>query len=228
MLLQHSSKHEWHCGEYKQQSNTVEARMPDGSRQIIFQTTEPGLATRDAMYSLVYWHRQEKQVHPLVKCALFCYEFVTIHPFQDGNGRLSRLLATLLLLKNGYKWIEYVSFEHEIESRMSEYYRVLRSSQANRPGEDVNDWVWFFFDALGNIQRQLMDKLSLQGVEASLSPRDKAIITFISNNPGCKSGQISEELGYPAPTVKRTLANLVDKNLLVKHGIGPGTNYTTT
>ena len=226
ILLQHSSKDEWHRGKYKQQSNTVEARLPDGSRQIIFQTTEPGLATRDAMHSLVDWYSHEDQVHPLVKCALFCYEFVSIHPFQDGNGRLSRLLATLLLLKNGYKWIEYVSFEHEIESRKAEYYRVLRSSQTNRPGEDVTDWVAFFFDALGNIQRQLMKKLHTQGAEASLSPRDKAIITFISNNPGCKSGQISKELGYPAPTVKRALAVLVDKNLLVKHGVGPGTNYT--
>jgi Fic family protein len=228
MLLQHSSKDEWHRGDYKQQNNAVEARLPDGSRQIIFQTTEPGLATRDAMQSLVEWYDHEVQAHPLVKCALFCYEFVTIHPFQDGNGRLSRLLATLLLLKNGYKWIEYVSFEHEIESRKSEYYRVLRSSQANRPGEDVTDWVAFFFDALGNIQRQLMEKLNTQGVKASLSPRDKAIITFVSNNPGCKSGKISEELGYPAPTVKRVLAQLVDKKLLVKHGAGPGTNYTTT
>lgn len=66
-----------------------------------------------------------------------------------------------------------------------------------------------------------------QGVEASLSPRDKAIFTFVSNNPGCKSGHISAELGYPAPTVKRVLAELVDKKLLVKHGVGPGTNYTT-
>jgi Fic family protein len=228
MLLQHSSKDEWHCGGYKQQSNAVEARMPDGSRQIIFQTTEPGLATRDAMQSLVEWYGRDDQVHPLVKCALFCYEFVSIHPFQDGNGRMSRLLATLLLLKNGYKWIEYVSFEHEIESRKPGYYRVLRSSQVNRPGEDVTGWVTFFLDALGNIQQQLMEKLQIQGIEASLSPRDKAIITFVSNNPGCKSGQISEELGYPAPTVKRVLGELVDKNLLVRHGAGPGTNYTTS
>ena len=226
MLLQHSSKDDWHRGEYKQMSNAVEARMPDGSRQVIFQTTEPGFATRDAMQSLVDWYNTDDQIHPLVKCAVFCYEFVTIHPFQDGNGRLSRLLATLLLLKAGYKWIEYVSFEHEIESRKAEYYRVLRSSQANRPGEDVTGWVVFFFDALDHIQRQLMDKLHTQGVEATLSPRDKAILTFISNNPGCKSGRISEELGYPAPTVKRTLTELVTKNLLAKHGIGPGTNYT--
>ena len=66
------------------------------------------------------------------------YEFLSIHPFQDGNGRLSRLLGSLLLLKNGFSWIQYVSFEHEIESRKSEYYKVLKQTQRNRPGENVH------------------------------------------------------------------------------------------
>jgi Fic family protein len=69
----------------------------------------------------------DKETHPRVKCALFAYEFVSIHHFQDGNGLLSRLLSTLLLLEHGYKWIKYVSFEHEIDSIKTEYYSVLRS-----------------------------------------------------------------------------------------------------
>lgn len=226
ILLKHSQKDDWHRGDYKQQSNAVEARMPDGSRQVIFQTTEPGFPTLDAMQGLLNWYHSDEQTPPLVKCALFCYEFVTIHPFQDGNGRLSRLLATLLLLRHGYKWIEYVSLEHEIESRKTEYYRVLRSCQANRPSEDVTEWITFFLDALGNVQNQLKQKLEVQGVASSLSPRDRAIVTFVSSNPGCKSGEISAKLQLPAPTVKRALSVLVNKNQLVKHGVGPGTNYT--
>lgn len=225
-LLKHSQKDDWHRGDYKQQSNAVEARLPDGSKQVIFQTTEPGFPRLDAMQGLLNWYHSDEQTPPLVKCALFCYEFVTIHPFQDGNGRLSRLLATLLLLRHGYKWIEYVSLEHEIESRKTEYYRVLRSCQANRPGEDVTEWITFFLDALGNVQNQLKQKLEVQGVASSLSPRDRAIVTFISSNPGCKSGEISAKLQLPAPTVKRALSELVNKNQLVKHGVGPGTNYT--
>jgi Fic family protein len=226
ILLKHSQKDDWHRGDYKQQSNAVEARMPDGSRQVIFQTTEPGYPTLDAMQGLLNWYHSDEQTPPLVKCALFCYEFVTIHPFQDGNGRLSRLLATLLLLRHGYKWIEYVSLEHEIESRKTEYYRVLRSCQAKRPSEDVTEWITFFLDALGNVQNQLKQKLEVQGVASSLSPRDRAIVTFVSSNPGCKSGEISAKLQLPAPTVKRALSELVNKNQLVKHGVGPGTNYT--
>lgn len=226
ILLKHSKKDEWHKGDYKQHSNAVEAKLPDGSRQIVFKTTEAGFPTQDAMRMLIDWYLNDKETHPLVKCALFAYDFVSIHPFQNGNGRLSRLLATLLLMKNGYNWIQYVSFEHEIESRKTEYYRVLRSCQSQRPHEDVTEWIRFFFDALGNIQNQLMTKLESKGVETRLSPREKSILTFIENNAGCKSGDIAKKLGIPSPTVKRILPELVKKKLIEKFGNGPGTNYS--
>ncbi|MBW8051150.1 MAG: Fic family protein, partial [Cytophagales bacterium] len=226
ILMKFSKKDEWHKGDYKQHNNAVEATFPDGTKQIIFQTTEAGFPTQDAMRALIDWYHNDKSTHPLVKCALFAYAFVSIHPFQDGNGRLSRLLSTLLLLKHGYKWIQYVSFEHEIESRKIEYYRVLRNCQSKRPNENVSDWVNFFLDALKNIQEQLMKKLEVKGVETQLSPREKAIITFIGNNAGCKSGDIAKKLGIPSPTVKRILPDLNAKNLIEKHGTGPGTNYS--
>lgn len=159
ILLKHSTKDSWHKGDYKQMTNAVEATMSDGSKKIIFQTTEAGYATQDAMRALINWYNNENQVHPLIKCAAFVYEFVSIHPFQDGNGRMSRLLANLLLLKNGYHWIQYVSFEHEVESRKVEYYKVLRMCQAQRPTEDISLWVAFFLDCLKNIQTLLQDKI---------------------------------------------------------------------
>jgi len=226
ILMKHSNKDEWHKGDYKQHTNAVEARYPDGKKQIIFQTTEAGFPTQDAMRALIDWYSKDNVTHPLVKSALFTYEFVSIHPFQDGNGRLSRLLSTLLLLKNGYTWIQYMSFEHEIENRKSEYYRVLRSCQAHRPNENVNEWVNFYFDALKNIQDQLTKKLEQSGIETQLSPREKSIILFIGNNPGSKSGDIAKKLGIPSPTVKRILPELINKNLIEKHGTGPGTNYS--
>ena len=226
ILLKYSKKDEWHKGDYKQHSNSVEAKLPDGTRQIIFRTTEAGFPTQAAMRLLIDWYKNDNKTHPLVKCALFAYDFVSIHPFQDGNGRLSRLILTLLLLKNGYKWIQYVSFEHEIESRKNEYYRVLRNSQAQRPNENATEWVNFFFNALINIQEQLMKKLEFKGVEAKLSPREKSILTFIGNNAGCKSGEIAKKLGIPSPTVKRILPELIERNLIDRHGTGPGTNYS--
>lgn len=227
LLLKYGTKDDWHRGDYKQHSNAVEAKLPDGTKHIIFETTEAGYPTHDAMRNLIEWYHTDDVTHPIVKCAIFAYEFVSIHPFQDGNGRLSRLLSMLLMLKHSYNWVQYVSFEHEIENRKADYYRVLRSCQAQRPNEDVSDWIVFFFSALINIQEQLLKKLETHGIETKLAPREKSIITFISNNPGCKSGEIAKRLGIPSPTVKRILPLLIEKNLIEKHGSGPGTNYST-
>jgi Fic family protein len=227
ILMKHNKKDDWHKGKYKQHSNAVEANFSDGTKQIVFKTTEAGLATENAMENLINWYNSDSITHPLVKCSLFTYEFLSIHPFQDGNGRLSRLISSLLLLKNGYNWIQYVSFEHEIENRKPEYYRVLMSCQSQRPDENVSEWGNFFFDALKNIQGQLMQKLEQSGVEIKLSPREKSILTFIGNNAGCKSGEIAKKLGIPSPTIKRILPDLIEKNLIEKYGNGASTNYST-
>lgn len=227
ILMKYSTKDEWHKGNYKQHSNAVQAKYPDGTTQIIFQTTEPGVETESAMRNLIEWYNKENSIHPLVKCSIFTYEFLSIHPFQDGNGRLSRLISALLLLKNGYKWIQYVSFEHEIESRKLEYYRVLRSCQAQQPNENISDWVNFFFDALKNIQGLLMQKLQVhQGEGEQLLPREKIVVSYIQNHPGCKSGDIAKSLGISRMIVIRMLSILIEKNLIEKHGKGSGTQYS--
>jgi Fic family protein len=225
-LCKYSAIDQWHKGDYKQQNNAVEATFPDGKTKLLFETTEAGIPTQSAMRDLIEWYKQDKETHPLVKCAVFTYDFVSIHPFQDGNGRLSRLLTTLLLLKTGYKWIQYVSFEHEIESRKSEYYRMLRTCQATRPGENISPWIDFFFSTLSNIQDQLMKKLKYGGAETELSIREKSIVGFITNHPGCKSGEIADKLGIPLPSIKRILGDLLKKQMIERHGIGPGTHYT--
>ncbi len=225
ILLKYSKKDEWHKGDYKQLSNSVEAKLPDGTSQIIFKTTEAGLDTEDSMRELFEWYKSDKETHALVRSAVFTYEFLSIHPFQDGNGRLSRLISTLLLLKEGFKWIQYVSFEHEIENKKAEYYSVLRGCQAQRPGENITNWIVFFFDSLKNIQEQLMTKIEQSGVEARLTLREKSIINIISTYPGSRSGEIARRLSIPIPTVKRILAELVKKGLIEKQGSGRSINY---
>ncbi|MCF1749861.1 Fic family protein [Mariniradius sediminis] len=225
-LLRYSDKDQWHKGNYKAHSNAVEASFTDGTREIIFQTTEAGFATEDAIRALLNWYNSETEIHPLIKIASFVYDFLSIHPFQDGNGRLSRLVSTLLLLKNGYKWIQYVSFEHEIENRKNEYYQVLRSCQAKRPHEDITVWIQFFLSCISNIQSKLLVKLNTTGVEAQISPKEKSIFIIIQNRPNIQSGEISEKLAIPLPTVKRVLSELVNKGLIEKQGSGRNVSYT--
>lgn len=226
VLLKYSKKDEWHRGDYKQHSNAVEARYPDGKRQIIFQTTEAGIPTQDAMRQLVAWYTSDNQTHALIKTAVFSYDFLSIHPFQDGNGRLSRLITTLLLLKQGYKWLEYVSFEQQIELRKAEYYRVLQTCQAQRPNENISEWVFFFLDSLKTLQEKLSKKLDFKESKYKLSIREKSVLTYIGNNPACKSGEIAKDLNIPSPTVKRILSKLINNNLIERHGKGPATNYS--
>jgi len=226
ILMTHSEKDAWHRGGYKQVSNAVEANHTDGSTQIVFKTTDPGIATETAMKDLLEWYHTDKEALPIVKIALFIYDFLSIHPFQDGNGRLSRLLGTLLLLRNGYSWIQYVSFEHEIENRKLEYYKVLMQTQKQRPGEKVDEWIIFFLGCLSNIQDQLMNKLNTKASSITqLAPREKNIMTYIENHPGSKSGEIAEKLDIPLSTVKKMLTTMVENKLIIKYGIGAGTNY---
>jgi len=171
------------------------------------------------------WHKGDYKQHSNAVQATFP-DGTKQHPFQDGNGRLSRLLTTMLLLKSGYKWIEYVSFEHEIENNKKAYYRVLRNCQAQRPNEDITEWIDFFLDSLINLQNKLDSKLEENGLESKLSPKEKEVLTFIGNNVGVKSGVISKELGISKPTIKRIISILLEQGLIQKHGKGAGTNYS--
>lgn len=228
VLMKHSEKDQWHKGRYKIHTNSVEATMPDGTKQIIFETAKPGQETEECIRSLIDWYSSDVTTHVLVKCAVFAYEFLSIHPFQDGNGRLSRLLSSLLLLRNGYVWVQYVSFEHEIERRKGEYYRALRTCQANRPSEDVTEWVMFFLDALLNIQDKLMKKLNIQGAEAKLSTDERAVYFYIQNNTGCSAGDIRDALGYKKSKLRDIIIQLIEVHRLIDtEGKGKGLKYIT-
>jgi Fic family protein len=223
VLLKICDKDDWHRGQYKQHSNAVQATFPDGSTQIIFKTTEPGFATDEEMKSLVNWMNTKDDINPIIKTAAFVYEFLSIHPFQDGNGRLSRLLTTLLLLQNGYDWVEYISFEHEIEKRKKKYYQALRNCQAKRPNEDITEWIEFFLESLRNLINKLNKKLEIS--ESDLSPKQKNVYIFICNNPEAKISKISEGCQVPRATLKRIITSLLKKELIEKNGKGAGTNY---
>jgi Fic family protein len=226
ILMKHREKDEWHRGEYKQHPNSVDANYPDGRTVTIFNTTKPGQDTEDSMRALFEWYQNDKSTPAIIKVAVFVYEFLSIHPFQDGNGRLSRLLGTLLLLKQGYPWIQFVSFEHEIENRKTDYYKVLMDCQQNRPGENVDSWLDFFLACLSSIQDKLMQKLETQQSQNALNPREKKIVQFIEAYPGVKSGEIASKLNIPLPSVKRILSEMIANKIISKNGTGTGTNYT--
>lgn len=233
ILLKPVGKDERHRGGYKSLSNSVNANYPDGSTRVIFATTPPHLV-RKAMEDLIAWTQNElqrKEIHPLLVISLFVYEFLSIHPFQDGNGRLSRLLTTLLLLKSGYGFIQYMSFEHQIENRKSAYYRALMDCQKRRKAgkaEDISAWVLFFLDCLLELALKLEKKSAdLKSVGGYLNARRKRILAHIRAEAPVKLSDLAERFPDLSPnTIKKDLQLMVKEGMLEKAGRNKGTVYS--
>lgn len=231
ILLKHCEKDQAHRGKYKTSSNKVVANYPDGTQKVLFDPTPPHLA-RSEMQQLLQWlnERMEmRDMHPLVITAGFIYEFLSIHPYKDGNGRLSRLLTTLLLMKQDYRFIQYVSFENVIETRKEEYYRVLMEGQKDRykDSERINAWVLFFTQSLVNLTLKLEVKYDTYGkLKTALNKRQREVLDFIQKNEPVQIGDIGKALEeYSRNTLKKDLSYLVHEGLLLKTGDRRGTRY---
>jgi Fic family protein len=148
VLLRFTSKDARHRGEYKKLPNHVEAFAANGrSLGIIFETASP-FDTPFRMKELIQWLREESQkgtLHPLLLMAIFIVHFLAIHPFQDGNGRLSRILTTLLLMRSGYSYVPFSSLERIVEENKDRYYLSLRRAQSTlyTNNSKLNDWFCF-------------------------------------------------------------------------------------
>ena len=187
ILLKHSRKDQSHKGKYKNVSNQVVANYPDGTKRIIFKTTEPALTAYE-MQNAIKWTNErftKKDTHPLLTVATFVYEFLSIHPYQDGNGRLSRLLTTLLMMQQDYKFIQYVSFENIIETQKEEYYRALMDGQKNRykKTELINKWIVFFLECMVTLIQRLEAKYETYNkLEKVLNKRQQTILKLVRKN----------------------------------------------
>jgi len=231
ILLKHSHKDQTHKGKYKNLSNQVVANYPDGSQRIIFRTTEPHLTTTE-MESLLYWSKEridEQDLHPLIIVATFIYEFLSIHPYQDGNGRLSRLLTTLLLLQLDYHFIQYVSFEHVIESKKEAYYRALMEGQKNsyKKEEVIFQWVIFFLESMIELTKRLEAKSETYSkLKVLLNERQQQIVALIKMKETIQISEIEHVLEhYSRNTIKKDLIYLVNEAILLKTGKGRGVKY---
>jgi Fic family protein len=231
LLLKHSSKDKHHKGSYKKITNKVVANYPDGLQKTIFNTTQPHL-TGIEMQELITWTNeklQSKEIHPLLIIAVFIYEFLSIHPFQDGNGRLSRLLTTLLLLKTNYTFIEFVSFENLIEQKKKEYYKALMSAQQNRytKKEVINNWVLFFLSAIEVLIVRFEKKYTVfKETGGYMNERQKKIVEFITKKKPVKISDIQIKFeGLSINTIKKDLLYLTENGLINKTGKFRATVY---
>lgn len=231
LLLKYSNRDERHRGSYKHLSNKVVAAYPTGEQRTIFATTEPALVAGE-MQELLEWTNEQleqKNIHPLIVIGSFIYDFLSIHPFQDGNGRLSRLLTTLCLLQNDYSFIQYISFENHIERNKKAYYEALINGQKNRgtDNERIDLWLIFFLESLKTLAEKLEQKYDVfKSKGAYLNDRQKLIKDFITNNQPVKVSDLAKqfpEIGLS--TLKKDLQYLRKEQVLTMIGKGKGSVY---
>ena len=228
-LLRHSDKDQRHRGEYKKHPNNVEAFDETGkSIGVIFETATP-FDTPGQMQKLVNWTRsmlEDASQHPLVVIGVFKVGFLAIHPFQDGNGRLSRVLTTLLLLKSSYKYIPYASLESVIERNKDAYYLALQRTQKTLKGQaDWTPWLNFFFDALKRQKDHLDQKLNQSSAYAHLPRGSEQIMMHVDQYKRITTKEAEQITGVPRATVKNRLNALVSDGLLKRYGKGRGSWY---
>ncbi len=232
-LLKYSNKDEGHRGEYKTNTNHVEAFAPNGdSLGIIFETATP-FDTPRLMRELVEWATtslKTKSLHPLLITGIFVVVFLEIHPFQDGNGRLSRVLTTLLLLKSGYSYVPYSSLESIIERSKDAYYLALRKTQGtirtNNP--DWQPWLLFFLHALKKQKKNLEKKIEREKIILGQLPElSIQIIEFVKSHGRGTISDIEKTTNANRNTIKKHLAQLVEEGHIAKHGAGRGVWYST-
>jgi Fic family protein len=230
-LLKHSQKDERHRGEYKKLPNSVSALNDDGEEvAVIFETASP-FETPRRMEELVSWLRdaeEVKRLHPLLTIAVFTVVFLEIHPFQDGNGRLSRVLTTLLLLRAGYAYVPYSSLESVIENSKEGYYLALRQTQGTLRSGAANwqPWVLYFLRALQQQERRLAVKVERErGALADLPELALQIVDYARQHGRVTMTEMVRVSGSSRNTLKGHLRRLVEGRMLVRYGSGKGSWY---
>jgi Fic family protein len=240
ILLQYSHKDQRHRGNYKSVlkdtashiDNHIEAFDINGkSLGVLFNTASPMMTTL-LMQELVDWTRTaftEKQLHPLLIIGIFIVRFLAIHPFQDGNGRLSRVITTLLLLKSGYTYVPFSSLETVIEDNKDSYYLALRRTQkdldTNSP--DWNPWLLFFLRSLKRQKDRLEVKLEREKIMRSSLPELSVSILELAKEHGrITTGEIEALTRASRSTIKTRLNELIEMKKLSRNGKGRSTWYS--
>lgn len=230
--LEYSEKDQRHKGQYKFGPNRVEAKDQSGNVVgVIFDPTPPHLVQKE-IQELVDWYRwavESDHKHRLILIANFIFEYLAIHPFQDGNGRTSRLLTNLLLLQSGYGFAKVVSHEKIVEDNKAEYYLALNKTQQTwkTEQEDISQFLLFFLEVMQTQSTGALAIMEGDNIEAMLSAKQLELWRWIGQLGGREFTRKDaiEALGYPPRTVESIIKKLLDMKRIRKIGTGRATRY---
>lgn len=231
LMLKFSKKDQPHRGKYKAADNIVVARNEKGQEIVLFRPTPPYLVKKEIDDILFWTQKQLKKntLHPLLIIANFIFEFLAIHPFDDGNGRLSRALTNFLLLKTGYSYIPYVSLEEIIEDGQTDYYLALRATQKNHKtkNEDITPWLDLFLETLIEQAKEAKKLIEKEQPEKLLSEKQLKVYHLFNKNETLSVLEIDKKLKgkIPKVTIKQALSRLKELRLLERLGQGRSIRY---
>lgn len=229
-LLKYSEKDVRHRGHYKTHENRVEAFDAEGrSLGIVFETASP-FDTPRLMSELVKWTNEALEAgrhHRLLVIGVFVVRLLAVHPFEDGNGRLARLVTTLLLLRAGYAYVPFSSLERVIEENKDAYYQTLRSAQRTLDAGEANlgDWLVFFLRCLVAQKDALAAKIAREQAMAPVAPLDAALLELVETHGRLTVREAVRLTGANRNTVKLHLRSLVKDGRLRLSGRGRGAFY---
>ena len=229
IMLKFSEKDKQHRGKYKTKDNIIAIIEKGEIKKILFKPTPPWLVKKE-MDDILEWvkeKQEKKDIHPLIIIANFIFEFLAIHPFQDGNGRLSRALTNLMMLQYGYIYSSYVSLEKIIEEKQFEYYLSLRKTQKNHKtiSANIEPWLMFFLDSIFIQAQKALKLLEGNKPESLLSGAQRKIYDLFVVDVELKVSEIKNRINIPLPTIKQSVARLTEYGLLEKLGQGSATRY---
>lgn len=231
ILLKYSTKDEEHRGTYKIVTNHVEAFDTYGkSLGVIFQTATQ-FETPLMMQKLVEWYNiqvNEEVQHPLLLVGIFIVIFLAIHPFKDGNGRLSRILTTLLLLRAGYSYVSYSSMETVIEANKESYYLSLRRTQQTirTENQDWGAWISFFLKTMVKQKNNLALKVKEErALRETLPALSRTILEMVVSRGEITVREIEDFTQANRNTIKLHLKKLAELEYLEVTGKGRGSFY---
>lgn len=233
ILLRYSSKDQRHIGDYKKLPNNVDAYDEEGKHiGTVLETATP-FQTPHYMKELVEWYNiqiKKREFHPLLIIGAFIVHFLAIHPFQDGNGRLSRILTTLVLLKGGYQYVPFCSLESIIEENKERYYLALRRTQNSFKTDHagMNEWISFFLQTLKKQKDILQQRIEREKIllNSTITKIEQDILTLVNERGRITNADVVILTNANRNTIKKHLKELVEKGIIKQHGIGKGTFYT--
>ena len=216
-------------GHFKNTDNVIEEELDDGTKRVRFRPAT-AFETPDMIENLCNQFLREVdrgEVDPLLLIPMFVLDFLCIHPFNDGNGRMSRLLTLLLLYRSGYIVGKYISIEMLIEKTKDTYYDALQASSTGWH-DGTNDYMPFVSYTLGIIKSayktfsERVEHLTTKGIS-----KPERVRQFIENKLGkvTKKDIMDACPDISATTIERTLGDLVKDGTIIKIGNGRGTGY---